>query len=346
VIPLIDLRSDTVTKPSPEMRRAMAEAEVGDDVFGDDPTVQRLEEMAAAETGKEAALFVASGTMGNLVALLTHCRRGDEVIAGNESHVLNYEVAGAAAVAGVQLRAAHNTPAGDLDDGEILSLIRGSNVHYPETRLLCLEDTHNRCGGAILPPERLEALAGLAHENGLQVHVDGARIHNAAVALGRPVSDFARHADSVDFCFSKGLGAPVGSVICGSEEFIGRARKNRKMVGGGMRQVGILAAAAIYALENMVDRLAEDHANARLLWQGLAANELFETSPQPPDTNIVICGLRAAAPERVAARIRDAGVLFTDMGAGRMRFVTHYGIDEGDVRQALDRIEEAVAAAV
>ena len=344
--PVIDLRSDTVTQPSLEMRRAMAEAEVGDDVFGDDPTVKRLEELAAAETGKEAALFVASGTMGNLIALMTHCRRGDEVIAGSECHILNYEVAGAAAVAAVQLRPAHNTPEGDLDDDEVLSLIRGSNVHFPETRLLCLEDTHNRCGGAIISPERLAALSALAHEHGLQVHLDGARIHNAAVALGRPVSDFTAGVDSVDFCFSKGLGAPVGSAVCGSAEFIARARKNRKMLGGGMRQVGILAAAAIYSLENMVDRLAEDHANARALWEGLCLNELFQASASPPQTNIVVTALRPGAPAGVLQRLQEAGVWYTDMGAGRMRFVTHYGIDAADVTDALERIEEAVTAAV
>jgi threonine aldolase len=267
---IIDLRSDTVTHPTDAMRQAMFEAAVGDDVFGEDPTVNRLEVMSAQKMGKEAALFTASGTMSNLIAVLTHTQHGNEIILGSESHIFWYEVGGAAALGGVVMRTVPNDNDGQLALGDIEKTIRDkTNIHYPETTLLCLENTQNRCGGAVLTPEYMDSAVQLAHRHGLRVHLDGARIFNAAVALGIPAVELTRGVDSVGFCLSKGLSAPIGSVLCGSKEFIERARKRRKMLGGGMRQVGVIAAAGIVALETMIDRLAEDHANARKLAEGL-----------------------------------------------------------------------------
>ncbi|MBI4571377.1 MAG: low-specificity L-threonine aldolase, partial [Chloroflexi bacterium] len=266
----IDLRSDTLTHPTPAMREAMAKAEVGDDVFGEDPTVRRLEQMAAERMGKEAAVFVASGTMGNLVSLLAHCGRGDEAIVGSEAHVLHYEAGGVPGLGGVQLRPVRNDGHGMIDLDELEATIRLENVHFPRTSAVCLENTHNRCGGGVLTAEETAAVARIARRHGVAVHLDGARIFNAAVALGVAPSELAAQADSVTFCLSKGLSAPVGSLVCGSAEFVQRARRMRKMVGGGMRQAGVIAAAGIVALETMVDRLAEDHEHAQLLARGLA----------------------------------------------------------------------------
>jgi threonine aldolase len=340
---VIDLRSDTVTLPSDEMRQAIATAPVGDDVFGEDPTIRQLETMAAERTGKEAALFVASGTMSNLVAIMTHCARGDEAIVGSESHILHYEVAGAAGVAGVQLRPVANDARGRLDPALVEAMIRGENVHAPATSLLCLENTHNRCSGAAIPVEDVEALADVAHRHGVRVHIDGARIFNASVALGASVASLAASADSIGFCLSKGLGAPVGSVLCGSGEFIARARKMRKMVGGGMRQGGIIAAAGVYALEHMVDRLADDHAHAKLLARGLAALPMVELDAESIDTNIVIFGVRGDW-LGFARAMKQAGVLSTITAPGRLRMVTHYGIERADLEEALERVRHAAKA--
>jgi threonine aldolase len=268
--PVIDLRSDTVTQPTPAMREAMARAEVGDDVFGEDPTVKRLEAMAAELMGKEAAVFVASGTMGNLTSLLALCERGDEAIVGSESHILHYEVAGAAGVGSIQLRPVANDTHGRLDLEAMAATIRGRNIHYPRTAAVCLENTHNRCGGAVLTAEEIASVAELAHRHGAAVHLDGARVFNAAVALGVPAAELTAEVDTVTFCLSKGLAAPVGSLVCASAELVARARKARKMLGGGMRQAGVIAAAGVVALETMVERLAEDHEHARLLADGLA----------------------------------------------------------------------------
>jgi len=341
--PVIDLRSDTVTVPSPEMRRAIAEAPVGDDVFGEDPTVRRLEALAAERTGKEAALFVASGTMSNLVAIMAHCDRGDEAMVGSEAHVLHYEVAGAAAVAGVQLREAPNDARGRIDPDAVQALVRGQNVHMPRTALLCLENTHNRCGGAAISLEDTETLAAVAQRNGLRVHIDGARIFNAALALNTTVAALATPADSVGFCLSKGLGAPVGSVLCGPADFIARARRMRKTLGGGMRQAGIIAAAGVFALQHMVDRLAEDHANAKLLARGLADLPMVDLDPEAVDTNIVIFGVRGDAAGFVRS-LKDAGVLASIPGPGRVRMVTHFGIERADVEAAVERAHHAAAA--
>ncbi|MGH2628360.1 MAG: low-specificity L-threonine aldolase, partial [Anaerolineales bacterium] len=267
----IDLRSDTVTVPTPEMRQAMARAEVGDDVFGEDPTVRRLEQMAAQRMGKQAALFVASGTMGNLVAVLSHCDRGDEIILGDRCHTFLSEAGGVAALGGVHPRPIATTPDGTLPLDEIEAALRGDDPHYPTSRLVCLENTHNLCGGVPIPAGYAASVGEWARRRGLFLHIDGARIFNAAVAQGVPAADLVAAADSVTFCLSKGLCAPVGSVLCGTTDFIASARRTRKQLGGGMRQAGVLAAAGIVALDTMVDRLADDHRRARELAGRLAA---------------------------------------------------------------------------
>jgi len=332
----IDLRSDTVTQPTAEMREAMAHAEVGDDVYGEDPTVNRLQELAAKRLGKEAALFVPSGAMGNLVAMLTHCQRGDEVILGDLSHPYFYETGGLAALGGIQPRPLVNQPDGTLKLDDIRDAIREDDVHYPITRLVALENTHNRRNGIPLSAEYTAAVGELARANQLLLHVDGARIFNAAVALGISVSQLAAPADSVTFCLSKGLCAPVGSVLCGSKDFIGRALRIRKQVGGGMRQAGILAAAGIIGLEKMVDRLAEDHARAGRLAAGLG--ELAQLNVEPQFTNIVRFQLADGArvsPEQVVARLVQQGIRVGHSGHWGFRAVTHYWIDDAAIEKTL-----------
>jgi threonine aldolase len=343
---VIDLRSDTVTKPTAAMRRAMAEAEVGDDVSGEDPTISALEQRAAALLGKEAALFVPSGTMGNATALLTHCGRGDEAIVGSEAHILHYEVAGAASLGGIQLRQARNDARGRLDPHEVAGLIRDpSDQHQPRTALVCLENTHNRCGGAALTAAETAAIADVAHAAGCMVHIDGARIFNAAIALGVPARDLAAPADSIGFCLSKGLSAPVGSLLCGSKGFIGRAHKTRKMLGGGMRQAGILGAAGLVALDTMIDRLADDHRNAKRLANGLARIGGVRLDPSTVETNIVFFDLVDSDAREFATRLRSLGVLCSG-GGGRVRMVTHDGIGEADIDEALARVEHVLRVAV
>jgi threonine aldolase len=333
----IDLRSDTVTQPTPEMRRAMAEAEVGDDVFGEDPTVNRLEAMAADRLGKESALFVPSGTMANLAAVLTHCGRGDEMILGDLSHTFLYEAGGAAALGGVHPRTLPTAPDGRLDLQAIEEAIRAEDVHFPTTRLVCLENTHNRCGGAVLGGDYLRQVGGLARQRGLRLHIDGARIFNAAAALDTPVRELAAPADSIAFCLSKGLCAPVGSMLCGSSDFICAARRTRKQLGGGMRQAGILAAAGIVALETMPDRLAEDHRRARALAQSLTAQSGLDVENPEPASNMVYFRLTPAA-GLDAAELRDRliseGVLIHPVGSHRVRLVLHYWIDDAGVEAA------------
>ncbi len=344
---MIDLRSDTVTLPTPAMREAMYRAEVGDDVYGEDPTTNRLETLAAERLGKEATLFVASGTMGNLVALLTHCGRGDEAILGDRSHTLLFEAGGSASLGGIHHYAVPNQPDGTLRLEDIEAAIRPDNEHYPRTRLLCLENTHNRCGGAVLDVAYTDAACELAHSHGLRVHIDGARIFNAAVALGVPARDLVRSADSVSFCLSKGLSAPVGSLLCGSAAFVAEARRWRKAVGGGMRQCGVIAAAGIVALEQMVDRLAEDHANARRFAEGIAAVPGIELDPARVETDIVIFGVD---PERMPAlqlvsMLYARGVQMSATGPVHIRAVTHYGISTADVDAAIGAVREAMEAA-
>lgn len=345
-MPLIDLRSDTITKPTPAMRRAMADAEVGDDVFGEDPTVRRLEEMAADRMGKEAGLFVASGTMGNLVSLLAQCGRGDEVILGDQAHTYMYEQGGMAALGGIHPRVLKNRPDGTLDLGEIQAAIRDpNNPHFPRTRLIAVENTHNRCGGAALTAEYMRALGALARGYGLLLHVDGARIFNAAVALGVAARELVADASSVTFCLSKGLAAPVGSVVCGSKAFIAEARRARKVVGGGMRQAGVIAAAGIVALEQMVERLAEDHANAAALAAGLAELPGIQVEAVPVRTNIVY--FNVTRPDLTAAglvaRLEEHGVRVLPVGPQRIRAVTNYHVTAGDIRSALAAFRAALA---
>jgi threonine aldolase len=344
---MIDLRSDTVTLPTPRMREAMYHAELGDDVFGEDPTVNRLQEMAAERMGKEASLLVVSGTMGNLVSLLTHCGRGDEVIMGHIAHTFLYEAGGASALGGIHVRTVPNQPNGMLEPAGVEAAIRGDNVHFPRSRLVCLENTHNRCGGAVLSAAQMHSVASVARAHGLRVHLDGARIFNAAVALGVPAATLAAHADSVTFCLSKGLSAPVGAVICGSREFISEARRNRKVVGGGMRQAGVLAAAGIVALEEMVGRLADDHAHARLLAEAIAGIPGLEIDPETVQSNIVIFEVASAnlTPADVSAGLLAEGVKINPIEGRRMRAVTHYGIERADVEQAIRALEKVMKEA-
>ncbi len=337
---VIDLRSDTVTHPTPDMRRAIFEAEVGDDVFGEDPTVNRLEAMAAEKMGKEAALFVTSGTQGNLLAVLTHTKHGDEIILGDEAHILWYEVGGAATLGGVNMRTLPNDSGGCLDPDDVLLAIRERDIHCPETTLLCLENTHNRCGGTVLTIEYTNDVCDIAHSRGLKVHLDGARIFNAAVALGVPASALVQNVDSVSLCLSKGLSAPVGSLLCGSTAFIERARKLRKMLGGGMRQAGIVAAAGVVALESMVDRMADDHANARRLAQGLAAIKGIRLTHEHVPTNIVMFGLvPELSAEQFVAGLEEAGVRIIPLEGDLLRAVTHCEVSNPDIDEALTRIE-------
>lgn len=334
----VDLRSDTVTHPTPAMRQAMAQAEVGDDVYGEDPTVTRLQDMAAAMLGKEAGLFVASGTMGNLVAILAHCQRGDEVILGNKAHTFLYEAGGISALGGVHSCQIPNREDGTLDPEDIRAAIRPDDAHHPITRLVTLENTQNRCGGVALSVEYTRAVGELAHSRGLSLHLDGARIFNAAIALRTPARNLTEPVDSVTFCLSKALCAPVGSVLCGSQDFIRRAHRLRKQLGGGMRQAGILAAAGVVALETMLDRLAEDHLRAQKLAQGLARLPGMQLDPGTPYTNMVFAGLapdHSLDARQVAKRLAEHGVRVGVVGQRRFRLVTHYWIDDQAVERAL-----------
>lgn len=337
----IDLRSDTVTKPTPAMRRAMAEAEVGDDVYGEDPTVKRLETLAVEMLGKEAALFVPSGTMGNLISALSHCGRGDEVILGDNAHMFYYEQGGMAALGGIHPRTAPNQPDGTIALADIEAAIRGDDDHFPISRLVALENTHNRCGGRALSVEYMDAVGELVRRRGLKLHVDGARLWNAAVALAVPPARLVASADSVSCCLSKGLAAPVGSVVAGDAEFIRRARRNRKLVGGAMRQVGVIAAAGIVALTEMVDRLAEDHANARLLAAGLAQIDGVSVDASAVETNMVIVTVQRAdlSARQMVSALAERGVLLNALDARRMRIVTNYHVTSADIEQVLEAFE-------
>jgi threonine aldolase len=323
------------------MRQAIAEAELGDDVFGDDPTVNRLEAMAAEIMGKEAALLTTSGTQSNLTAMLAHCQRGDEVIVGDEAHILHYEVGGAFALGGLGLRPVRNDDQGRLNLEDVRSAIRGRDVHFPPTGLICVENTHNRCGGSVLSEDDLAAVRDVADEYSLPLHMDGARLFNAAAALGVPASHLARYVDSVAFSLCKGLACPVGSVLCGTQDFVARARRFRKMLGGGMRQAGIIAAAGVYALANMVNRLAEDHENAQVLAEGLSSIPGISLAP-PPQSDLVFFTAEGWDLGELVRRLCQRGVLCLDEG-GRIRMVTHYGIERHDVEEALVRIRELVA---
>ena len=342
----IDLRSDTVTKPTPEMREAMAKAEVGDDVYGDDPTVNRLQEMAAEMTGHEAGLFVASGTMGNLSAVLAHCQRGDEVILGKEAHTYRYEAGGVSVLGGVHSCQLPNQPDGSIALDDIEGAIRADDPHQPITRLIALENTHNRCGGTVQSVEYTRQVAEFAHARGLKVHLDGARVFNAAAALGVDVRELTAPVDSITFCLSKGLSAPVGSVLCGTRDFIKKAHRARKLLGGGMRQAGVLAAAGIVALEKMVARLSEDHLRARTLAEGLSENRGLVLDAGTPATNMVFMNLAENVPmsaESVVEKMKEHGVLVGAAGARRFRLVTHCWVDDAGVEKTVNAFGEVLS---
>lgn len=337
----IDLRSDTVTRPTLAMKKAMLEAAVGDDVFGDDPTVNHLEHTAAARLGKEAALFVPSGTMANQIAIAVQTRPGDEVLLEAGSHPFNYEAGGAAVISGVQISPIPGVQ-GILDPAAVLAAIRPPNLHHAPAALLCVEDTHNRGGGTFHPIERLDELAAVARRSGLRAHLDGARLFNAAVASGTSVDRRAQGFDTVSFCLSKGLGCPVGSVLCGPRPLIEHARRVRKLLGGGMRQVGFLAAAGLYALESHVQRLADDHARARELAMGLL---LAGFDVKLPQTNLVYVDLGDA--QAAASALRALDVWTHPVSATRMRLVTHLDIVDADIPKVLaafDKLPSAVRA--
>jgi threonine aldolase len=325
------------------MRAAMATAPVGDDVYKEDPTVNHLQQMAADITGMEAGLLVPSGTMGNLASILAHCQRGQEIIVGKKAHIFLYEATGAAALGGINIQTIPNQPDGTLKIADIRDAIRPEDEHQPITRLVAIENTHNRCNGASLTPEYTQEVADFVKSRGLVFHIDGARVFNAAVDLGVEVSELTTPADSVTFCLSKGLSAPVGSVICGSEEFIHKAHRIRKQLGGGMRQAGILAAAGIVALENMVTRLEEDHHNASLLAQGIAQIPGLTIDHANQHTNMVYFSLKDGSPislNEFRAALADAG-LFVGGGQDRIRMVTHAWVDQSDVEQAIEIIHKA-----
>lgn len=343
-----DFRSDTVTRPTPEMRRAMAECPVGDDVFGDDPTVNELERFAAALFGKEAALFCPSGTMANLIAILVHCRPGEEAIVEERSHTFNSEQAGAARFGGVQLRPLRGDARGALDPGEVARAIRPreSLHHQPRTALVCVENTHNFAGGRVVPLERVRAIAEAARARGARLHLDGARIMNAVVATRVPAREWAAPFDTVACCLSKGLCAPAGTLLLGDGATIAEARRARKPLGGGMRQAGVLAACGLIALRDMVARLAEDHENARALGRGLAAVPGLRVDAESIETNMVFVRHEGgdAAEARFVAALRERGVLAVPLPGLGVRFVTHRDVGAAEVGRAIEAAREAVAA--
>jgi threonine aldolase len=339
----IDLRSDTVTLPTDEMLEAIRHAKLGDDVFEEDPTVKKLEEMAAEKMGKDAALLVTSGTQANLVSLLSNTRRGDSIILEAESHIYYYEVGGLSFIAGL-LPILVRGKNGYMNPSDIEAALRPKDIHYPETTLVCIENTHNRAGGTIIRPEQIKAINEVVKAHGLKLYMDGARIFNAAVALKTDVKNFTKHVDNLMFCLSKGLSCPVGSIVVGSHDFIERARKFRKMLGGGMRQAGIIAAPGIIALEKMIDRLEEDHRNARMLAEGLSKMEGISIDLSTVQTNIVmfdVSGLGLSAYNFVEL-LKTRGVLCLHFSNTKVRMVTHRGIERHHIEQALAIIEELI----
>lgn len=337
---MLDLRSDTVTKPTPEMRKAMAEAEVGDDVYGEDPTVNKLEQLAAEMFGKESALFVASGTMGNQVSIMAHTQRGDEVILEADSHIFWYEAGAMSVLSGVMPHPIKGKN-GAMDPNDVRKAIRSKDIHFPRTSLITIENTHNRSGGRVVPLENFKAIYEIAKEHGINVHVDGARIFNASIASNVPVKEYAKYADSLMFCLSKGLCAPVGSIVVGSRQFIEKARKARKILGGGMRQAGVLAAAGIIALTRMVDRLKEDHENAKFL--AMKLREIgYSVNVEDVETNMVILktdNLKVNAHQFLSA-MREKGVLAVAFSDTSIRLVTHNDVSRENIEEALNAFEE------
>jgi threonine aldolase len=340
---MIDLRSDTVTQPTPQMRQAMAIANVGDDVYEEDPTINQLQVLAAKKMGKEAGLFVPSGTMANLLAVLTFCQRGDEVIMGDQAHTFLYEAGGVSALGGVVIHTLPNLKNGTIELERIVNSIRVNDIHHPVSRLLVLENTHNRCGGVVISPSFIHSAADLIHAHNLYMHLDGARIFNAAAALRIKASDLTAPADSVTFCLSKGLCAPVGSVLCGSIDFIYRARRIRKMLGGGMRQAGILAAAGIVALETMVERIREDHQRAYRLARELSTISGIKLDKDMPETNMVFLLFTDKTKKNVKeilALLKEKEIRVGLVGENRIRMVTHYWISDADIETTIQAFKE------
>lgn len=338
----VDLRSDTVTKPTPEMREAMAEAEVGDDVYGDDPTVNRLEEKAAEMLGKEAALFVPSGTMGNLLAILVHCSRGEEVICGDKSHIYVNEAGGMAALGGIFPHPIPNQKDGTLRLEDIRASIQPDDSHRTITRLVCIENTQNMCGGVVLSVEYTKQVGQLAKEHGLKLHIDGARIFNAAAALGVDIRELVASADSIMFCLSKGLVSPIGSMLVGSKEFIAKAHRLRKMLGGGMRQVGVVAAAGLVSLEKMTGRLKQDHARAKNLYEGLKQVKGLRLEAEPA-SNMVYFTLAdhiQLTEDQIIAEMKKYGVMVDWSAPRQFRLVTHYWVDDAGVEKTVKAFGE------
>lgn len=339
----IDLRSDTVTTPTDKMRDAIRGAEVGDDVYQEDPTINRLEKLAADLLGKESALFVISGTQGNQIAVLSHTQRGDEVILEEHSHIFYYETGGLAAISGVQANTikGHN---GQMPISDISQAIRAYDIHHPRTGLICLENTHAYSGGRVLPLSYMEELYGLSRKHEIPVHLDGARIFNAAIRLGVHAKEIAKYTDSVQFCLSKGLSAPIGSILVGTKEFIDEARKWRKMLGGGTRQAGIIGAAGIIALEEMVDRLQDDHLHAESLAEGLSIIEGIDVDVEAAETNIVMVSVKKLGidSQEFSNKLNEHGLLANPFGPFRIRLVTHRGILEDDISRAIDIIQTVV----
>ncbi len=331
----IDLRSDTVTKPTEEMRKAMAEAAVGDDVYGDDPTVNRLEALAAKGLGKEAGLLVPSGTFGNQLAILTHTRRGDEVILGRNAHIFVHEAGASAVIAGVQLSFFDDSQ-GYPETEVIESLIRGEDIHFPRTGLICMENAHS--SGRVIPLEKMASIKKMAETRNINVHLDGARIFNAAQALGCDPAVVAEKADSVMFCLSKGLCAPVGSMLVGTNEFIERARKNRKIMGGGMRQAGVIAAPGIIAVEKMSKRLKEDHDNARYLAKRLSEIDKVDVHENKADINMVFCDIQTDDTDRIVNELEKHGIIVNPRESGEWRFVTNYWVSREDIDRFVDKL--------
>lgn len=345
---IIDLRSDTVTLPTEEMRAAMASARVGDDVYGEDPTVNELQQLSAEMLGKEAGLFVPSGTMGNLIATMAHCQRGDEVIMGDLGHTFLFEAGGISALGGVFPHTLKNQPDGTLNLADLQGAIRPDDIHHPHSRLVILENTHNRCGGVVLTCEYTEKVGTFAHDKGLALHVDGARIFNAAAACGITAKELAVQADSITFCLSKALCAPVGSVLCGPKDFIGKARRLRKMLGGGMRQAGVLAAAGIISLQKMTDRLSEDHRRAALLADGLSSIPGISFDMGKPQTNMVfpyLTGAVTLSPAEISSKLAEQGIKIGVVGPRSFRLVTHYWITDEDVETVIGAFREVVSFA-
>jgi threonine aldolase len=340
---IIDLRSDTVSLPTDEMREAIYRAELGDDVYGEDPTLNALEAKAAQIFGMESAVLVASGTMGNLVASLAQCQRGDEVIVGNKSHLLLYEVANLAVTGGIQIRPIENKDDGTFDLNELELVIRGDDIHVPRTKMVVIENTHNRCSGAVIGLDHIKEISKLARSRDMKVHIDGARIFNAALALGVTPDKLVENADTITFCLSKGLSCPIGSIVCGSKETILEVRRNRKMLGGGMRQAGIFAAAGVVALDTMVDRMSEDHNNAKTLAQGIAEIDGLQVEPNMIKTNIVIVEVLAKPITKFISDLKEKGLLVSHADTNRVRLVTHYGIEESDISKTLEIVDSAIS---